>query len=305
MAQGSQRQLLYVAESTFGTTPGTPTMKVLRNTGGNGITQSRNQLLSQEMRSDRQIASMRLGTKRPILDIPFELSFASFDDILESAMFSTWDTGAIPEALETGVTQKSFTIEEGFLDIGTYLVSRGMVVDEFSISARPDAMVTGNVRFAGKAVESPSATALDSTPDAAPTTDPFTTYEGVINVDGSPVGLISSFDLSVANGLDPKFPVFAQEAYRMGYGRSNTTGTVNVFFEDADLLTKAIEETEISISIDFTDVAGNILRLTLPRVKFGDETRNVQENDITENLPWQALYDETAQTNIKWERIPV
>jgi hypothetical protein len=304
MAQGSQRQILYVEEGTYGTTPGTPTMSVLRNTGGSGIAQSRSQLLSQEMRSDRQIASMRLGTKRASLDVPIEFSYGSFDAILESAMFSAWDTVSTPNALVTGVTQKSFSIEEGFTDIPAYIVSRGMVVDGFDLSARPDAMVTGSIRFQGQAVEAPSGTPLDATPDAATTTEPFTTYEGSISVDGTPVGIVSGIDLAIANGLDPKFPVFAQEAYRMGYGRSNVSGSLTVFFDNTDLLTKALNETAIALVVTFEDIAGNQIRVTLPNVKLGDESRNVTENDITESLPFQALYDDLEGTNIKIERIP-
>nr|BDD43786.1 hypothetical protein 6 [Spirochaetaceae bacterium] len=247
MAQGSQRQVLYIPETVYGTTPGTPNMKVLRNTGGGGVAQSRSQLLSQEMRSDRQIASMRLGLKRANLEIPFELSYGAFDDILESAMFNAWDEVATPNALQTGTTLKSFSIEEGFTDIPAYIVARGMVVDTMSLSARPDAIITGSFSFMGQAVEAPSGTPLDATPDAAAANDPFTSFEGQITVDGSPVGIISGIDINLANGLDPKFPVFTQEAYRMGWGRSNVSGQLTVFFDNTDLLTKAANETEIPI----------------------------------------------------------
>lgn len=299
MAQGSQRQVLYVAETEYGTTPSTPAMSVLRNTGGNGVAQSRSQLLSQEMRSDRQIASMRMGIKRANLELPIEFSYQSFDDILAAAMFSDWET----DVLETGTTLKSFSIEEGFTDIPAYVVARGMAVDQLSLSARPDAIITGSITLQGQAVEAPSDTPLDSDPTAAPTTEPFTTFEGEITVDGSSVGIISGIDLNLANGLDPKYPVFAQEAYRMGYGRSNVSGQLTAFFDNTDLLTKAIEETEIAMTITFEDVPGNQYVFTLPRIKFGDESRSVSENDITENLPWQALYDESEGTNLKIERI--
>lgn len=303
MAQGSQRQILYVAESVWGTTPSTPAMTVLRNTGGAGIAQSRSQLLSEEMRSDRQIESMRLGTKRASLEVPIELSYGAYDEILESIMFSTWQTGS-PDYIETGVTQKSFSIEEGFTDIPAYIVGRGMVADGLSLSARPDAMVTGSVRFQGQAVDTPSGTPLDATPDAAPSNEPFTTYEGSIAIDGSPVGVVSGIDVEIANGLDPKYPVFAQEAYRMGNGRSNVSGSLSLFFDSTTYLTSALSETTIAIVVTFEDAAGNQLKMTLPKVKLGDESRSVSENDITENLPFQALYDSVSGTNIKFERIP-
>ena len=309
MAQGSQRQILYVAETTPGTIPSTPSMSTLRNNGGNGITQSRSQLLSQEMRSDRQIASMRLGQRRPSLDVPFELSYGSFDDILESLMFNPWDTSgapATPDFIETGTTLRSFSMEEGFLDIPAYVVGRGMVADTMSLSARPDAIVTGSFGFLGLGMEAPSATPLDATPAAPATTEVMTAFEGQLTVDGTPVSIITGIDINVANGLDPKFPVFQQDAYRMGYGRVNVNGTIIAFFENTDLLTRVTNETEIALVVTFEDVAGNQLRFTMPRVKLGSETRNVQENEITESIPFQALFDSVSGTNtLRIERIPV
>lgn len=90
MAEGSRRRLSYIEEVDWGVTPDNPSMKLLRNTGGGGIQMQRDSLQSQEMRSDRQIAAMRLGNKRPTLEVPFEFSYGSFDDLLEGALFGEW-----------------------------------------------------------------------------------------------------------------------------------------------------------------------------------------------------------------------
>lgn len=98
MGEGSRRRLSYIEEATWGVTPDTPSMKLLRNTGGSGIQMQRDSLQSQEYRSDRQVAAMRLGNKRPTLEVPIEFSYGSFDDLLEGALFGDW---AVPYNLTT------------------------------------------------------------------------------------------------------------------------------------------------------------------------------------------------------------
>lgn len=115
MSEGSRRRLIYVAEVTPGTTPGAPACKTLRGNGGAGIALRRQSLVSGEYRQDRAIPSMRLGNKTPSLDVPFEFSFQSFDDILESALFGAWAAAYALTGLTVDVdaTAKTFTRSAG------------------------------------------------------------------------------------------------------------------------------------------------------------------------------------------------
>ena len=115
MAEGSRRGLFYVAESAWGTTPVTPAMKTLRNTGGSGIALERSQLQSQEMRSDRAIADIAFGQKRASLDVPFEFSYGSYDDMLEAALFGAFTVAYALTKLRVDVdaTAKTFTRSSG------------------------------------------------------------------------------------------------------------------------------------------------------------------------------------------------
>lgn len=115
MSEGSRRQLIYVAEVTPGTTPGTPACKTLRGNGGAGIRLARQSLVSGEFRQDRAIPSMRLTNKAPSLDIPFEFSYGSFDDFLESALFGAWAAAYALTGLTVDVdaTGKTFTRSAG------------------------------------------------------------------------------------------------------------------------------------------------------------------------------------------------
>jgi len=301
-AAGSQRSLRYIMETTFGTTPSTPTLDTIRNTGGSGVGLDRSQLQSSEFRSDRNVANLRLGNKTPSLEIPFELSYESFDDLIASALFSAWD-GGTPDTVKNGTTQKSMTIEEAFEDISVFQVARGMIVNSMSLSIQPDQIITGSFGFAGKAVDAPADTTIASSVNSPNTNPPFDSYTGSISEGGATIAIVSGLSLSLDNGLDPKYVLFADEANHIGAGRCNVTGELSAYFSDKTLLDKFINETESSLNVELTDPNGNTYAITLPRIKFTGESKSISENDIVQTLPIQALYDETETCAIKIEKI--
>lgn len=94
-AQGSQVELAYVEEVTPGTTPGSPSwLKIRKNSGG--PTGEQGAIESGEIRSDRENASDIAGNNNVSGSINTELSDASHDDFIRSAMYNDWtdtDTG--------------------------------------------------------------------------------------------------------------------------------------------------------------------------------------------------------------------
>ena len=139
IATGSRHNMAYVVESTFGTTPSTPVFTPIRHTGTT-IGLSKDSIESEELREDRQIANYRHGNKSVSGDINFELSYGSFDDILEAVLCGTWNT----DVLKAGTTRRSYTIERHHQDIGKYLRSTGCNFNTMSLSVAPNSMVTGS-----------------------------------------------------------------------------------------------------------------------------------------------------------------
>jgi hypothetical protein len=89
LAAGSRAQLLSIAESTYGTTPGTPNM-LRRRITGHSLEEMRGNLKSAELRPDRILADFREGIINIAGDVDFELIYQDFDDIIASALFGTW-----------------------------------------------------------------------------------------------------------------------------------------------------------------------------------------------------------------------
>lgn len=384
MAEGSRRQLIYVAESVWGTTPDTPACKTLRNSGGTGIKVSRQTNQSQEYRTDRAVADLRLGNKSPSLDVPFELSYGSQDDFLEGALFAafavaynltsqtvtivaaaktfareagsfitdgvkvgdkfittgfeaagnngtfvvtavealivtcgaatglenvTGDTGVTITTtryvLKQGATSKFFSIEEGFVDLDLQQVLTGAMVNSLSLDIKPNAIVTGTLGFLGKAASAFSASSIDDSPAAASTTSPFDSYTGSLKEGDVTIAIVTGLTLNLQNGLETMFALFNDDPYRIGVGRANLTGTLSAYFTSADLANKFIAETESSLELVLTDLAGNSYNILVPRIKYTGADKSMTENNVAIDLPFQALYSSTQSTALRIDRIPV
>ncbi|MCB2188379.1 MAG: hypothetical protein KQJ78_18315 [Deltaproteobacteria bacterium] len=90
-ARGSRHEVSYVPEVVKGVTPATPVMKLLRVTSV-GLEMTKGGFQSSELRSDRQIADFRHGTKQVAGDLGLELSYEAFDDLLAGALFNSWSS---------------------------------------------------------------------------------------------------------------------------------------------------------------------------------------------------------------------
>lgn len=99
-----------VAETTWGTTPATPTLIPIRFTS-ESLNYNADFVTSEEIRSDRmtpdtvQVASKAAG------DIMGEWSYGSYDDLIEAALFSSWAaTGsAVSAATDIAITKTAGT----------------------------------------------------------------------------------------------------------------------------------------------------------------------------------------------------
>lgn len=86
-ASANRTGIRYVEESTWGTTPATPTLTELRYTG-EGVNFDIETTTSNEIRSDRMTSDLVQTNQSTGGNIDFELSFDAFDDFIEAAMFN-------------------------------------------------------------------------------------------------------------------------------------------------------------------------------------------------------------------------
>lgn len=286
-SQGSRSQLTYILEGTFNTTPSTPAMVKLP-INAHTVALQKEGIESEEIRSDRQVAVFRHGNKSVSGTIDVEFRPLDFDSLLEGALFGDFDSD---EVLRLGTTFKSFSFEDGALDINQYRVFTGCTVDTFSMTVEPNAIVLASFGIVGAGAATVSGSSIDATPTEPQSDTPFDSFSGTIKEGGSTIAVISSLEFSVENSVAPAFVVGSDTAPQMEYGRGSVAGTISAYFEDAVLLNKFINETESSL--EFTLTGTTNYTFTFPRIKYsgGDiPLDNEQSRFVT--LPFVALYQE-------------
>lgn len=287
IATGSRHNMAYVVESTFGTTPSTPVFTPIRHTGTT-IGLSKDSIESEELREDRQIANYRHGNKSVSGDINFELSYGSFDDILEAVLCGTWNT----DVLKAGTTRRSYTVERHHQDIGKYLRSTGCNFNTMSLSVAPNSMVTGSFGVIGKGFSVASVAVTGATYNTESVTAPFDSFSGSITEGGSSIAVVTSLELSIENGMEALYVIGSSDTLQPSIGKSMVNGSITAYFEDSTLIDKFINETSSSLSFTLTDAAGNDYLFELPNVKYNSGNPEVGgAGAVTVSLDFVALYD--------------
>ena len=300
IATGSRHDMAYVAESTFGTTPATPVFVPIRHTGTT-LGLSKDAIESEELRQDRQIAHYRHGNKSVSGDVNIELSYGSFDDLLQATLAGSWAS----DVLLAGTTRRSFTIERHHSDINKYLRSTGCSFNSMSLSVAPNSMVTGSFSIIGKSFTVASTAISGATYSSESTSAPFDSFTGSVNEGGSSVAVVTGIELSVDNGMEALYVVGSDETLLPSIGKSTVTGSITAYFENSLLIDKFISETASSLEFTLTDQAGNSYIFELPNVKYNSGNPEVGgPGAITVSLDFVALYDSGTGSQIQITRVP-
>jgi len=299
IATGSRHDLSYIAETTYGTTPPTtPELTPIRHTGTT-LGLSKDAIESEELRQDRQVANFRHGNKSVGGDINFELSYGTFDDLIEATLCGSWAS----DILLAGTTRRSFTIERNHADISEYIRSTGCNFNSMSLSIAPNSMVTGSFNIIGKDIAVTASALTGATYAAESTTEPFDSFTGSITEGGSSIATVTALDLTIDNGIESLYVVGDDSTLNPSVGKSMVTGTVTAYFEDSSLIDKFIAETSSAMVFVLTDLAGSYYTVTLPNIKYNSGNPEVSgPGAVTVSLDFIALYDATTTSQIKIER---
>lgn len=302
-SQGSRAGLSYVVESTFGTTPATPSLIQLPYTT-HSLNLTKERVTGTDIQPDRMLRVDRHGNRSVAGDIVADLRKGDFDPFLESAFFNTFSTNV----LKVGTTPKYFSIEDAATDIAQFRLFTGMAVSSLAVSIRPNQMVTTTFSMVGKDM-SISGTSVDATKTTASGNQPFDAYSGALSIGDAGGSLTASaivtgIDFTLNNALAPTFVVGSASTPQLEYGMATVEGTITAYFEDASLINRFINETETGLQVSVDDPTGSSdYTFLFPRVKINGAdvpVDNPTSRIIT--LPFVALYDTVEATNIKLTR---
>jgi len=296
IANGAQHSLHFVAESSYGTTPSTPTWTPCPHTG-TSLALSKDGIESEKLRGDRQVEDFRHGNKSVGGDISCELEYGALDDLLEAVFCGTWTT----DVLKTGTTRRSFTFERKFGDLATpeYHRYTGCEINTMAMSVAPNQMVTMTFGVVGKDLSLATSEVASSTYSADVGNSPFDSFTGSITEGGASIATVTALELSLENGLEPLFSVGSQTTAQPSIGRSRASGTLTTYFESKALYEKFLNETASSLQLTLTDVDGNDYVIDIGNVKYNSGQPDVAgEGPVTIAMEFIALYDSADASNI-------
>jgi hypothetical protein len=303
---GSQVDLSFVSESTWGTTPGTPSMQLLKYTS-DSLNPSKELLENNTKRNDRQEGRARHGAESVGGSLDFNLCYGDYDSLLAAALFGTWSTASNP-VLMAGTTLQSFSFEKRLTDLATpeYHVMTGMVPNNLRVDISPNSLVPCRLDFMGKGY-TPNTATLGS-PAAVSTNLPFDSFTGYVLEGASAATLLTmtSLSLDLSNNLEPLHPALTgtPNAAAIRGGKFRLTGTMTAFYESKTLLEKFLNETASALEFQLEDPSGNKLKYNMGRILYtGGNLDTNQETNIPLELPFRAEYDDTDGVAIKLTKI--
>ena len=295
-AQGSRSSLSYITETTFGTTPAGNFQNLPFTSHSHNMTKDR--VEGTDIQADRMSRVDRHGNRQVAGDITGDLRDGDFDELLESAMLSSWSTNV----LKVGTTPKYFSIEDYAADIDQARLFAGCSVNTLSVSLSPNAMVVGTFGIVGKNM---TMSATEKTQDAASGASPFDAYSGTLQIGGSNSAIVTAMDFTLTNSFAPTFVVGDDSAPALEVGNAVVEGTISAYFEDASLINRFVNETETPLKVTVGDNAGtpNTMEFFFPRCKINSADVGVDgPTSRIVNLTFVALRDSTEATNLRITR---
>ena len=300
-SQGSRSGLGIVTEVTRGTTPGTPALIDLPYKT-HSLDLQKEAVESEDIYSDRMPRHFRHGNRSVGGTIEVDLRKGSYDALLESALMSTWQTNV----LSVGITPKAFSIEDAARDIGRYRMFRGCVVNSMTVRIAPNQMVAASFEMVGTNMATPTTTSADAswTPDTG--FEPFDAYSGAILEAGSPAGIVTSLEFTVANDVENVFGIGDDGAQGLDYGLARVTGTATFRYQNDTVMNKFLNETMSSLSVTVDDPTGaNPYTFLFPSVKFNGASVPVSgPKGRMLTVPFVSLFNEASNTNLQITRTP-
>lgn len=294
-AAGSRVQMAYVPEVTFNTTPATPQM-VLFPMQSTTLEYSKEVINDPTLVSDRMKREAKHGNESVGGNLVVTLQHGQFDDLLEAALCGTWSANTC----KNGTTTRSFTIEQGFLDVTEYRRFTGVKVNSLEMSLAPNQVVQATFGLIG-ADMSTSTSPLDATPTALQNKVGLTHLGGTITVGGSSV-IATSLSLNLQNGYSLNYGIGSATTHDVTYADATLTGSVTFYFEDLVQYNRFVNETTAAIVCTTTD-GTNTLTITIPKAKFnGGQLPVPNAGVLFLTMPFEAFYDSVSGSVISITR---
>lgn len=284
MSSGARQTTLLIPEATPGVTPTTGAWDTVRFTS-NTLSPTVNTQVSDEIAATRVSQGSVVSSADIQGDIVGELSYGTFDKLLEAAFYGTWTDNV----LTVGETRRTFTVAKNFNDIGVYGLFKGMHVSVFALDVPSDGKITTTFTLMGMDyTDSETAPAGTINP---PTNTPFMSNIniGTLLVDGRSLegeACVSAITVNLDNTLQAQRCIGTT---KLGPGaiiatEAAITGTITLAWSKASwqIWKNTFTRLPISVSFPITDGLGNSYQFNFPSLEIDGDLPNGGKRDIIE-----------------------
>lgn len=306
MSSGARVTSYLISETTPGLTPDTGAWDTLRLTS-NTLSPTVNTQVSDEITESR-ISQGSVASSADIQgDLVGELSYGSFDKLLEAAFYGTW-TG---DVLTVGDTRRTFTIAKNFNDVSVYTLFRGMHASVFALDIPSDGKITATFTMAGLDYDDGDTSTVSSI--NPPTDSPFMSNlnVGTITVDGQSlegVACVSALTINLDNSLQAQRCIGNS---KLGPGaqiatEAAITGTVTLAWSNRawQIWKNTFTRKTIALEFPITDSLGNRYDLAFPAIEVDGDLPNGGKRDLIEvTLNWTVAKQAPTITRVPF--VPV
>ncbi|WP_020184829.1 phage tail tube protein [Methylopila sp. 73B] len=306
-ADHSSTRIAFVPEVAWGEIPATPSFQAFRTTRASGLRTNKTTAVSDEIRADRNVADEFILGLDCAGDYPVELSYGSFDPLLEGLLFGTWTTNVLKNAKD----RKSFTFEEtretnvgtgkSFSRFAGAMVNRGeftvrgrqKIEATFGLMAKSELLVTGTMSGATYAAAS-----------AEPILTASKNVAALSVVGAATPPKVMGLSFTIDNGLRVRPLVGDVYSTDFGVGRCEVTGSMDVYFESNELYQKVLDHGGGALSFTAGAAANKKYTFAFPKIIFlnGNIPQGGNTDDVMVTIPFRAVYDATEACSVKITR---
>ena len=293
-------------ESLWGVLPTSPVpaFQALRFTG-ESLKLAYNTVESEEIRPDRNTSGTKQVGGQAEGGITGELTYETYDSLLESALYSSFD--GVTDKLVNGTTPKSFAVQkkqsDGVSDI--YTLFSGMIVNTVNMSLSAQDKINIDFSFVGKGGSYPAT--ITGTVTDPTTTDMMEASSGFELEEflASPTPDVMDFSLTIDNGLVGRAKAGSKELVRIGANQCRVSGSASLYFKTKAVAEMFVSDTKGQIQFLVGEAASGQYRITCPNVSITDSDHFAAGNgeEVMLNITWTANYDETLEGTIEIEKI--
>lgn len=301
--QTSSTEVSILEELTWGILPSPASFTAIRFTG-ESLKIERENVVSEEIRPDRNIPDLIQVGGGASGGLECELSYGTFDSLIESAFNSSFSN----DSMVNGTTEKSFHIQkkqQGNSDTTTYELYKGMVVDTFTLNINVKQKTTCSFTFVGKnGIIGESLTGTVGAATTAPILDGSNGFKFDSVFGASPAPSLMSLTLNINNNAAGKAEAGEVDLFRVSAGRCNVSGSASFYFQNKSLMDLFLAGSGGPLTFTIGNTMNEKYTITMPNVKIQDADHFSPNNDedVMLNITFQALYNLGISGTIQIDR---